>query len=287
MAVATDGLNLLQPVIQFPGPGGLSHRVVSRVPLHVPGYHGVEGYPCAHLQPVGQLVGPGAVAQPKVVCHHVAGVGQRHVLEQNGDSRPPSVLNPDPVDGGGEALSLPHEGGQAVTHLSCAAAAIPRPPAPACRRATGTSAGPGRCRSARTSCGPARSGAIRPAVAGSAAARSTDPRQKLALRPAPRLEGPHRASKFFPGPGGPFFPGLNLREGRAVGGAVRALRDRRTSGDTVYSFKGDTPSPWVEVSNGRGAGLTLALPRPSFTLKSGLQTGQSCKSCRDVASRNI
>ena len=43
MAVATDGLNLLQPVIQFPGPGGLSHRVVSRVPLHVPGYHSVVG----------------------------------------------------------------------------------------------------------------------------------------------------------------------------------------------------------------------------------------------------
>ena len=51
MAVATDGLNLLQPVIQFPGPGGLSHRVVSRVPLHVAGYHSVEGYPCAHLEP--------------------------------------------------------------------------------------------------------------------------------------------------------------------------------------------------------------------------------------------
>ena len=35
---------------------------------------------------------------------------QLHVLKQNGDSRPPSVLYPDPVDGGGEALSLPHEG---------------------------------------------------------------------------------------------------------------------------------------------------------------------------------
>ena len=35
----------------------------------------------------------------------------------------------------------------------------------------------------------------------------------------------------------------------------------------MYSFKGDTPSRWVEVSNGRGAGLTLALPRPFFTLK--------------------
>ena len=55
-----------------------------------------------------------------------------------------------------------------------------------------------------------------------------------------------------------------------MGGSL-ALRDRRTSGDTVYWFKGDTPSRWVEVSNGRGAGLTLALPRPSFTLKSGLQ----------------
>ena len=51
-----------------------------------------------------------------------------------------------------------------------------------------------------------------------------------------------------------------------------APRDRRTSGNTVYRFKGDTPSPWVEVSNGLGAGLTLALPRPSFTLKSGLLT---------------
>ena len=64
MAVATDGLNLLQPVIQFPGPGSLSHRVVSRVPLHIAGYHSVEGYPCAHLEPGRQLVRPGAIAQP-------------------------------------------------------------------------------------------------------------------------------------------------------------------------------------------------------------------------------
>ena len=69
--------------------------------------------------------------------------------------------------------------------------------------------------------------------------------------------------------GGPFLPGLNLREGgtAAGGGGSPALRDRKTSGDTVYSFKGDTPSRWVEVSNGRGTGLTLALPRPFFTLK--------------------
>ena len=45
------------------------------------------------------------------------------------------------------------------------------------------------------------------------------------------------------------------------------MRDRRTSGDTVYSFKGDTPSRWVEVSNGRGTGLTLALPCPFLPLK--------------------
>ena len=67
-------------------------------------------------------------------------------------------------------------------------------------------------------------------------------RQKLALRPAPRLEGPHRASKFFPGPGGPFLPGPNLREGGTAAGGSPALRDHRTSGDTVYWFKGDTPS---------------------------------------------
>ena len=223
--------------------------------------------------------------------HHVAGVGQLHVLKQNGDSRPPAVLNPDPVDGGGEALSLPHEGGQAVTHLSCAAAAIPRPPAPACRRATGTSAGPGCCRSARTSCGPARSGDIRPAVAGSAAARATGPTAKArpppsALRPPPRLEGPHRRRQLFPGPGVRSSHGLTFgKAGRRRGSP--ALRDRKTSGDTVYSFKGDTPSRWVEVSNGRSAGLTLALPCPFGTLKSGLLTGQSCISCRDVASRNI
>ena len=147
------------------------------------GLPSVEGYPCAHLEPGRQLVRPGAIAQPKVVCHHVAGIGQLHVLKQNGDSRPPSVLNPDPVDGGGEAVALPHEGGQAVTHLSCAAAAIPRRQAGAGGRATGTFAGLGRCRSARTSCGLVRSGDIRPAVAGSAAARSTGPTAKA--RPAP------------------------------------------------------------------------------------------------------
>ena len=141
--------------------------------------------PCHGPDASSSAQGP-AIAQPKVVCHHVAGVGQRHVLKQNGDSRPPSVLNPDPVDGGGEALSLLHEGGQAVTHLSCAAAAIPRPPAPACRRATGTPAGLGCCRSARTSCGLVRSGDIRPAVAGSASARSTGPTGKSS--PWPRRQ---------------------------------------------------------------------------------------------------
>ena len=43
------------------------------------------------------------------------------------------------------------------------------------------------------------------------------------------------------------------------------------SGGRLYSFKGTLLHVWVEVSNGRGAGLTLALPRLSFTLKSGLQ----------------
>ena len=111
-------------------------------------------------------------------------------------------------------------------------------------------------------------------------------RQKHALRPPPRLEGPHRRRQLFPGPGVRSSHGLTFgKAGRRRGSP--ALRDRKTSGDTVYSFKGDTPSRWVEVSNGRSAGLTLALPCPFGTLKSGLLTGQSCISCRDVASRNI
>ena len=101
-----------------PWAGRIVHRVVSRVPLHVPGYHSVEGYPCAHLEPGRQLVRPGAIARSQRWSATTSPVSasstslSRTVIAD----RHPS-LTPIRSMVAAKRCRCPTKGGRAVTHL--------------------------------------------------------------------------------------------------------------------------------------------------------------------------